>query len=372
MSDSNKNPFTYSYSIPNTWNNSLAGGSNTPPAGDNVSKSIPDTLDEIREMKKRLWIKEGKVIEKGLLSDDPDVIVKANAAWHDVMKKQDSGIKTVTVNPLEFKNSLGWKDRKATVSFEMLKRMAEIPMVRAVITTRQAQVSEFAKPQTNKFEPGWIIRKKAKYFSEEQDEVTPEDREKMHKYAKFILNCGVEENSWNADTFEMFLKKIVDDALTMDQASFEVVRNNFGEPHEYLATDGSTFRLASTFTQEEEYNLEDKEKVRGYLPKYVQVIDGVIENDYYPWELCLGIRNASTSIYSNGYGKSELENLVQIVTWMLYADQYNGNFFSQGASPKGFITNSKYTCTHLHHLWRDKCFSCRSSLQNHHLLGRGS
>ena len=58
---------------------------------------------------------------------------------------------------------------------------------------------------------------------------------------------------------------------------------------------------------------------------------------YYPWELGFGIRNKSSNIRKNGYGTSELETLVEIITWILWGMQYNGNFFSQGSQPKGFI-----------------------------------
>ena len=60
-------------------------------------------------------------------------------------------------------------------------------------------------------------------------------------------------------------------------------------------------------------------------------------NEFYPWELCFGIRNPSTSIWANGYGCSELEELINVVTSMLWSDEYNRRFFSQGSAPKGFF-----------------------------------
>ena len=60
-------------------------------------------------------------------------------------------------------------------------------------------------------------------------------------------------------------------------------------------------------------------------------------NEFYPWELCFGVRNPSTSIYSNGYGCSELEELINVVTSMLWGDEYNRRFFSQGSAPKGLL-----------------------------------
>ena len=58
---------------------------------------------------------------------------------------------------------------------------------------------------------------------------------------------------------------------------------------------------------------------------------------YYPWELGFGIRNKTSDVRRNGYGVSELETLVNIITWILWGFSYNANFFSQGSQPKGFI-----------------------------------
>jgi hypothetical protein len=331
--NNNASPFKYSYST------STIGASNTTeaPIDSNTTSDIPTMLAGISAERKRLLMEEGKLLEKGLMSNDPDVLMKANQHWEDVRNRQDSGIKSTIVDPYEFNDSLGFKNKPSGMSFEVMRKMADIPMIRSVITTRQAQVSSFAYPQKNKFDTGFVIQKKEKYFAAEQEDVTDKDRAKMNEIAEFLINGGKESNSWDGDTFDTFLKKLVEDTLTLDQGCFEIVRNNFGEPQEFLAIDGATVRMASTYTQDENFNLTDNEQVRGYFPKYVQIVDGEVKNQYYPWEMCVGIRNATTNIYSNGYGKSELEVLVQIVTWMLYGDQYNGNFFSQGASPKGFL-----------------------------------
>lgn len=89
----------------------------------------------------------------------------------------------------------------------------------------------------------------------------------------------------------------------------------------------------------------EKYRFKGYLPRYCMVFnDMILQNPttkehviFYPWELGYGIRNKSTNIYKNGYGTSELETLVEIITWILWGMQYNGNFFSKGSQPKGFI-----------------------------------
>jgi hypothetical protein len=53
--------------------------------------------------------------------------------------------------------------------------------------------------------------------------------------------------------------------------------------------------------------------------------------------MTFGMRNHTSDVMANGYSLSELEDLVQLVTYLLYGVQYNGNFFVNGSNPKGFF-----------------------------------
>ena len=73
------------------------------------------------------------------------------------------------------------------------------------------------------------------------------------------------------------------------------------------------------------------------LPSVVQIYNGVVEQEFYPWELCFGVRRPRTDLQVSGYGFAELEELVNVITSMLYSDEYNRRAFSQGSFPKGLI-----------------------------------
>lgn len=50
-----------------------------------------------------------------------------------------------------------------------------------------------------------------------------------------------------------------------------------------------------------------------------QIIRHPVSDEYvvfYPWELGYGVRNKTTNVLRNGYGCSELETLIEIVTWI--------------------------------------------------------
>jgi hypothetical protein len=72
-------------------------------------------------------------------------------------------------------------------------------------------------------------------------------------------------------------------------------------------------------------------------PAYVQVLNGQIENVYSHEELAFGIRNPRTDIYTYGYGYSEIEQLLTVVTAHLNAETYNSRFFQNGSAPQGIL-----------------------------------
>jgi phage portal protein BeeE len=94
--------------------------------------------------------------------------------------------------------------------------------------------------------------------------------------------------------------------------------------------DSSTIRRADSAST---YVNEDDDKAI----RYVQVYDGMIITEYNQDELCFGVRNPRTDMRLYGYGVSELEMLIQTITSLLWAWEYNQKFFSQGSSAKGVL-----------------------------------
>jgi hypothetical protein len=297
---------------------------------------LAEQIDEIKARKERIAIEEVLAIQKAMHSTDPDAIMKANLRWKDLEPREESGSKSMIFDPNLFSQSTDYKYKPYALSYNTLRQMAKVPVVRAIIGTRIEQVAAFSEPQSDKYGIGFVVRKKNAYGTNDKEDATSEDKKRVQWLTEFILNCGTISNAWHGDSFDTFLRKITKDSLELDQMAFEVVRNRKGQPVEFLATDGATYRLADSF-DDEHYKGTAREMVNGYYPSYVQVHDESVLTEFYPWELCLGIRNHSTDLNSNGYGRSELEDIVQIITWMLYGDNYNGKFFSQGSAPKGIL-----------------------------------
>ncbi len=302
-----------------------------------TEESLPSRLDEIKREESKLLAEKGRLLEIGLQSHNPDILLKANAEWEDVQRRSgDVDRKSVIVDPNKWNDSEGYKKRTLNISGSILRKMARAtPVIKAIVSTRQTQVSAFSRPQSTKYETGFVVRKKKDYYTNEEPKLSSEDKQSIKDITDFLLNGGDEFNSWTADNFDDFLKKLVNDCLILDAGAFEVVRNSGGTPIKYFAVDGNTIRIADSYDDE---NYEgDKEEDRGYFPSFVQIVEGSVHTEYYPWELCYGIRNSTTDIFKNGYGRSELEDLINVITWMLNGDAYNGKFFTQGAAPRGLL-----------------------------------
>jgi len=298
--------------------------------------NLPTSLSDIQEMQAKLEIQRQIMLEKSLRSDDPNKILEAVKYFKDVEQRDESKIKSYIFDPWDFSRQLGYKNKLTNLSYNTLRRMGRTPIINAIITTRVEQVASFSEPAYNDNGVGFIIRKKTGYLNTEEQKLTKQDEAKIEYITDFIINSGRINNAWHGDSFDTFLRKITRDSLELDQYTFEVVRNRKGLPVEYIATDAATFRLADSF-DDDEYRQKERLEVNGYYPSYVQIYNGEPIAEFYPWELAFGIRNHYTDIRLNGYGVSELENIINIITWMLYSDTYNGKFFSQGSAPKGIL-----------------------------------
>ena len=323
-------------------------------------------LEAISLAEEKLKAKRFRTLEKAMKSDSPEDMIKASKVF-DEMKKDEQKTKAFFIDPLEFNSNLGYKDKPFSLTYTTLKRMSKAPIINSIIKTRKNQIADFAEPQESKYSTGFIIRKKPRFGVEQK--MDNKDKKIANGITDFILRCGV-SSSWDQDDFDTFIRKIVDDSLVFDQMTFECIRNRRGQLQSFIATDASTFRISDSYFAEDYDNVYFKrsgsnvwqtrndfgKKINGYYPTFVQVYQNMKVNEFYPWELCFGVRNPSTSIYANGYGCSELEELINVVTSMLWGDEYNRRFFSQGSAPKGLLrikgTNNEAALQQFRQQWQ--------------------
>lgn len=315
---------------------------------DRVIKSITQmSLSELNSLGDVLPTILDSKLQAGLSSPDVEKAVEAGLFVEKVRAKSSGAEKSIFFLPDTFAHTgRGYKETLGRVSMQTLQRMGNLYCVKNVVSTRIEQITRFLRFSTDEQKEGFTIRKKRSLFEgkDGDTEMTRSEKKRVERIVEF-LERGGEADKWEMpDSFVTFVRKIMQDSLTIDQLAFEITRTRGQELHQFKAVDGSMIRFLDSVDPNYAYEFE-RYRYRGYLPKYCQVFDQQIVFNrqtnqyvlYYPWELGFGIRNLGTDIWNNGYGRSELETLVEIITYVLNSIQYNGNFFKNGSNPKGFI-----------------------------------
>lgn len=302
------------------------------------------SIEEIDRLQKAAPMAFQSKLQAALNSNDAGEIMKANLYLGEI-NRQPTKIQSVFFDPNDISgNGRGFKDSKGVLSFSVLRRMGDIHIVKSIVSTRVEQIMNFMDFSEDEQKEGFTIRKKKSLFSTGDEKLTNEDKKKISKIVDFLEKGGWTDKWDNVDSLQEFVSKIMSDSLTLDQLAFEMVRNRMWELQKFRAVDASLIRFLDSVDPRQREGFEQY-RFKGHLPRYCMVWEEMILHNpitkepilYYPWELGFGIRNKTSDVRRNGYGVSELETLVEIITWILWGLTYNGNFFKNGSQPKGFI-----------------------------------
>lgn len=238
------------------------------------------------------------------------------------------GMDSVYLDNLQIQVSGDYYEKGDSIGFEGLRQMvAGMPILNAVIMTRQRQVQRFCQ-MSEDGGPGFEIR-----HLDRDHKMDAGEKNAAKLLAKFMANCGWE---WNPrarkrlrrESFTQFMTKSVRDTLTFDACPIEteMKRDRKLGIDGFYALDGSTIRLCT----ETGYNGNDEIYA-------LQVIQGRIETAYTHDDLIYEVRNPRTDVRLAGYGMSETELLIRVVTGLLNAMQHNASGFDQNSIPKGIL-----------------------------------
>jgi hypothetical protein len=257
-----------------------------------------------------------------------------------IQRAQDLGVlapasptpRSMFFDPMSLVSQTNYKERMGPVTYEVLYNMAmKTEVVNAILNTRLAQIGSFSQPARwkNKTGLGFQIR-----FKDPKREPTKAEEQRLAQLEEVIYHCGytdIYRSGERRPNFGEFLRRFLRDSLIYDQACFEVVPNRLGEPCEWWPVDGATIRLAQPNMQN--FNVTDGRDI----VKYVQVYNNVMRHTYTYKEMAFCVRNGDTNIKRNGYGVSELETLINLITSILFAEEYNKRWFSQGQMINGIL-----------------------------------
>lgn len=244
-------------------------------------------------------------------------------------KEGKPGMQSVWLND-SYGNSMGeWRERWSGMSFDMLRGMVDqTPVLSAVVMTRIRQVQRFLRPNPGGTGPGFQIALRdpaAKLGTDEQQTAA--------LLQSFFVNNGWESNPrqrarLKRDNLSSFMAKSVRDTLTLDSAPIETEykRDKSKGMDGFYAVDGATIRLAN------EVGYQGEDEIFA-----LQVVDGNIRAAYTYDDLIYVPRNPRTDVLVGGYGMSETELLVRVVTGFLNAFTYNTSYFDKNSIPKGLL-----------------------------------
>lgn len=246
--------------------------------------------------------------------------------------------KSAIIDPYMTTGANGLRQKPTSISYAMLRKMAKVPAISAIINTRLNQVARFSRRPRFEGDMGFKLVLKDK-------EAKMDDKQKARAFEleEFFMTTGAVPNAKRKDNFDMFMRKIVRDTLVLDVVTFENVGNRKGTIAEVWAIDGATIELVANSNVGEEHEIpvyEAMTKAGQKIEKdiaYVQRVNGQIMAEYTEDELCFAIRNPQTDINLVDFGMSELETLIEIVTGIMNSVRYNTSYFSESHLPQGVL-----------------------------------
>jgi hypothetical protein len=245
------------------------------------------------------------------------------------VKNKQPGMQSVYLDEMQISVMGHYYDKPGIFSFDAMRAMVEqTPILNSVIMTRIRQIQQFCRIQESGRGPGFEIKLK-----DREADVTDANRESIQLMQNFMLNCGWEVNPrqrmrLKRDNFPLFVAKLVRDSLTMDSMAIETEykRDRSLGMDGLYAVDGSTIRLCT----EDGYEGDDEIFV-------LQVVQGRICTAYTYDDLIYVPRNPCSDVLKGGYGLSETELLIRVVTGFLNAMTYNQKYFDSNSIPKGML-----------------------------------
>ena len=246
------------------------------------------------------------------------------------LKQNKPGMKSVMLDDWQVNIHGDYWERPSGLSFDSLRLMvSQTPILNAVIMTRVRQVQRFCRIAESSNEmPGFEIR-----HVDRDHQLTKSEKDARNRLNRFMMNCGWEfkprlRKALRRDAFGQFMARSVRDSLTMDSTGFELEwkRDMRQGMDGFYAVDGATIRLCT----EEGYRSNDEIFA-------LQLVQGQITTAYTHEDLVYECRNPRADVTVGGYGLSETELLIRVVTGYINALTYNIKGFDSNAIPKGML-----------------------------------
>ena len=249
----------------------------------------------------------------------------------------------------------GKAERSTGLDYKQLEGMTHIPLISAIIQTRVNQVAEFSVPRRDGADIGFQIRLKG-----QGQTPSDEDAQRIEDLYEFMQYCGDPRLASDVG-FDGFLRMLVRDSLTYDQACFEVIRNRKGDVAGFQMVDSATIRRAALSEDEKRSGRRDPQGTH-----FVQVLENKVVAEFGYDDLCFGIRRPRSIMRYRGYGNPELSEAVPLISNLISAEQYNSANFTNGIAGKGIIAVKTKMSPQLFTRFRQSFYAMMNGANNAH------
>ncbi len=272
--------------------------------------------------------------------------------------------------------------RRTAITFDVLHAMSRTHIIRAIINFLIRAAQRYGRRPRRKGDYGFRIE-----LTDVDATMTAEDRAEAAELTRFI-----EQGGWpyirvvdgqiarwdgraeeHAPRFYQLLGMLVEDSLIFDGAAVRMESPNdpeqhpiyqkwpeareFGSPHPpvwFAPVSGRRLRRAEqTYHNRQQAEeaaggplvpatQEYEAEIRPELGKHVAWVElgrrGEVQREFAHNEIGYFVRNLSSDSWTDGYGRSELEYLVEIVTGLATGVSFNVEYFTRNHVPDGILS----------------------------------
>lgn len=232
----------------------------------------------------------------------------------------------------------GVRDRSAAggLSEDTLRSMsAKCPPVGAIINTRVNRTAALCQLPESKTDVGFKVTTR-----DPDHQPTKEEKDECRKLEDMILDCGfVEPAERDGTDFEDFVRAVTRDSLELDALTFEIIPGT--NPVKYPVACFAPVDAARVRLVEQQGDNAYQARMTNVKRVYaVQMELGQVVQEYDWKEIAHGVRNPSTNEYRLGYGTPELEQVMDVISGILFGMSYNRQYFTSSSVPPGILSIS--------------------------------
>lgn len=238
---------------------------------------------------------------------------------------------------------------------ESLQKLArEMIAINMIVQQRCTDIARFAGVSDYPWRPGWVIKPINKH-----EKINAETRKEILAATQFLNNCGnfsdpLERDNALRPSFSQFLLKIVRDSLVYDGIAIWKSTNAKGEITSFSPLPAGKVRLLARPDKAQMQDIHEgalnfygatsmagkQPAVDLRDPPFAVIIDETnsVVQSFTRNELIWYVRNPRSDAEIAGYGNSEIEQGLVLVTGLNNAIQFNADLFNKNAIPKGILT----------------------------------